>query len=166
MLIFPCFSVNQDANIKPRIQFRSLLFFIFLCLLGNQPEGYKGYSFVYLIFLQTVRCESERRAMTVGTNTAVTAEFRVGFRVPHAVVDSHFFFCECTLKSHCYCFLLGDWDFSFSFFCGECVFVCFFFFLAVVWVWVRSNGRIWILNASHFKFWVPRWQNGGSGCNG
>lgn len=109
MLTFPYFSGNQDANItKPRIQFPSLLFLIFLCFLVNQPEGYKGYSFVYLIFLQTVRCESERRAMAVGTNTAVTAEFRVGFRVPHAVIDSHFFFCECTLKSHCYCFLLGD----------------------------------------------------------
>lgn len=150
MLTFPYFSGNQDANItKPRIQFPSLLCLIFLCFLVNQPEGYKGYSFVYLIFLQTVRCESERRAMAVGTNTAVTAEFRVGFRVPHAVIDNHFFFCECTLKSHCYCFLLGDWDFSVSFFCGVCVCV---FFLAEVWVWVRSNGRIWILNASHFKF--------------
>lgn len=74
--------------------------------LGDQSKDQRG-SFSYLILLQTVRYVSERRAMVVGTDTAVAAEPSVGFWVPEALVDGYFFFGERILKSHC--FLLVPW---------------------------------------------------------
>ena len=42
--------------------------------------------FLYLLFLQSIRDEGKGRAMTVGTETPVTAEFCEGFRVAKVLI--------------------------------------------------------------------------------
>ena len=54
----------------------------------------------YLILLQSVRHEGERRAMIVGIKTTVPADFRIGSRVAETLIDHHFLIRECVIDSH------------------------------------------------------------------
>lgn len=56
----------------------------------------------YLMRLQYIRSESERRSKTVWTHTLILTQPGIGSRVPESLVDLHLFFGERNVAGHCF----------------------------------------------------------------
>lgn len=96
---FPASITQISLFAKAQLQIH---FFCFTQILGKKAEKLKRAILIisYLLLLETVRHESEGRAISVKPRAAVAADVSVGIWVPDAVVDFQFLLGECVIQSH------------------------------------------------------------------